>query len=301
MNACVESVCPSPVRPGASKAPPVEQPCREQVRDRARAWLPDALANVIGVGNPAIPAIVHVHIESFYAAVERTENPRLRGKAVLVVGGRAVASASLEAQKRGVRAGMTVRDALNAYPNVIVVPGDYARYAKRAERVRRILEAYASSVEMTACGSFYLDFAGETLPYSGFEAKLRRMQAEVLGQTGLSASVGAGTSRMVAALAAREHRPCGLRIVTPGDEGAFLKPLPIEELRGIGRNHISALMRGGLKTFGELQRIPKGALVAALGAPVGHRMWELARGRGVGDFIEPAKVAAEVVRSAATA
>ena len=218
------------------------------------------------------PAIVHVHAESFFAAVEQAENPRLRGRGVLVVGGEVVASASPEAASRGVVAGMTIRDARKTCPNAIVIPGEYARYAEYAERVRRILEEYCPSVEMTACGSFYLDFLDAPPPFSVFEAKLRRMQADILGQTGLSVAVGAGTSRLVAALAAREHRPCGLRIVARGEERAFLAPLPPEKLRGIGTGTISALRQGGIATLGELQRIPKPVLAASFGALVGHSL-----------------------------
>jgi len=152
--------------------------------------------------------------------------------------------------------------------------------------VREILETYAPAEEMIACGSFYLDFSDSTLPCSAFEAKLRRMQAEILGQTGLNAAIGAGTSRMVAALAAREHRPCGLRVVMRGDESTFLGAQPIEKMRGVGRKHIAALKESGLTTIGDLQRIPKGALVAAFGAGTGMRLWNQARGREAGDWIQ---------------
>jgi len=236
-----------------------------------------------------IPPIVHVHVDSFYASVEQAENPCLRGKAVLVVGGGRVASASLEAQNRGAVAGMSIRDAVKACPGAIVVPGDYAGYAEFANRVRCILEAYGASVEMTACGSFYMDFSDSTLLYSKFEGRLRQMQAEILGQTGLSASVGAGASRMVASLAAREHRPCGLRIVSPGKEPQFLRPFPIEVLRGINCKYLRALTQGGLTTIGELQGIPKPALVAAFGAAVGHRIWDLARGQETGNCLGPVR------------
>jgi DNA polymerase-4 len=283
MSACVEYVCPSPMSAEPSEAPASPQLLRVPMQEASRSWLGKrSLALAAGTREPAVPAIVHVHVESFYAAVEQAANPRLRGKAVLVVGGGGVvASASLEAQRRGVAVGMTAREARKVCPNSIVVPGEPPRYAASAERLRRILETYAGFVEMTAYGSYYLDFSGSALPISGFEERLRRMQAEVLGATGLSVSVGAGTSRLIAALAAREHRPVGLRIVTPGEERVFLGPFPIEKLRGIGRNHVSALRQSGVATIGELQLIPKPVLSAAFGAAVGQRIWELARGQEV--------------------
>jgi len=166
-----------------------------------------------------------------------------------------------------------------------VIPGNYARYVEYAARVQQILETFAPSVEMAACGSFYLDFSDSALPCSAFEMKLRRMQAEILGQTGLSAAVGAGSSRVVAALAAREHRPCGLRIVARGQEHEFLAPLPMGKMRGIGRDRVAILNESGFSTIGELQRIPKGALVAAFGARIGVRLWNLARGRETDDGV----------------
>lgn len=296
MSACVESVCTSTMMPEAVEARGEEGARWTGARELARAVVERAWMALAGPREQKAPPIAHVHVESFYAAVEQAENARLKGKAVLVVGGGVVASASAEAAGRGAVAGMTVKAARKACPNAIVIPGDYARYAEYAGRVRRILETYAPGVEMAACGSFYLDFSEATLPFSAFEAKLRRMQAEILGQTGMSVSIGAGTSRMVAALAAREHRPCGLRVVGRGEEGEFLAPFGIERLRGIAKQHVAEMKEGGLRTIGELQRIPKGALVAAFGAAVGHRLWDVARGREVVDFGENADVAGGEVR-----
>jgi DNA polymerase-4 len=283
MSACVESVCPSPMSPEPSEAPVGMPLLRAPMLEAARSWLGKKwLALPAGTREAKVPAIVHVHVESFYAAVEQAANRHLRGKAVLVVGGGGVvASASPEAQRRGISVGITVSEARKVYPNSIVVLGEPRRHAESAERLRRILESYAGFVEMVAYGSYYLDFSSWVLPFSGFAERLRRMQAEILGATGLSASVGAGTSRLVAALAAREHRPVGLRIVTPGEGRVFLGPFPIEKLRGIGRNHVSALRQGGVATIGELQLIPKPVLSAAFGAAIGQCIWELARGQEV--------------------
>jgi len=295
MNACVESVCPTPMMPESLETRANAQAWRMPTLEATREWLGKLWLGAVGAREAKVPPVVHVRVESFYAAVEQAEIPRLRGKAVLVVSAGAVASASLEAQSRGAVAGMKLRDARKACPNAIVIPGDYARYAEYAEGVRQILETCGSPVEMTACGSFYLDFSRSMLSLVRFEAALRRMQSEILGQTGLSVSVGAGTSRMVAALAACEHRPCGLRIVARGEEREFLRPLPIEKLRGIGQKQVSALMQGGLTTLGELQQIPKPVLVAAFGAAIGERIWNLARGYETRDSVE--RTAKEMVRS----
>ena len=302
MNACVESVCPRPILPEPLAPPVSAQGWRMPMREATRAWLGKLWLGVGGAREAKVPPVVHVRVESFYAAVEQAENPRLRGKAVLVVSAGSVASASPEAQSRGAVAGMKLGEARKTCPNAIVIPGDYGRYSEYAERVRRILETCGAPVEMTACGSFYLDFSGSRLSMVRFEGALRRMQTEILGQTGLSVSVGAGTSRMVAALAAREHRPCGLRIVIPGGEREFLRPFPIERVRGIGQKQMSALRQGGLSTVGELQQIPKPVLVAAFGAGIGERIWRVARGQDVSEslsYVLP--VATEVVGAPVTA
>ena len=284
MNACVESVCPSPMIPEAVGRPNDAAGIRRSFAyGSPSAWLRTLWIGLTKAREAMGPSIVHVHIDSFYAAVEQAENPRLKGKSVLVVGGELIASASPEAAARGAVAGMPIRYAIKACPNAIVIPGNYARYVEYAARVQQILETFAPFVEMAACGSFYLDFSSSSLPCLAFETKLRRMQSEILGRVGLSVAVGAGSSRMVAALAARHHRPCGLRIVARGEEREFLAPLPMGKMRGISRDHVAMLNESGLTTVGELQRIPKGALVAAFGARIGMRLWNLARGRETDD------------------
>ena len=139
----------------------------------------------------------------------------------MLVGRGVVASASYEAKFRGVKTAMSFRDALRICPKAIVVPGQYEHYADFAERVRRILETYTPAVEVAALDDFYLDFAGTERLYPDYEATLRRLQAEILGRTGLSVSVGAARTKVVASIASRLERPRGFRIVAPGMEETF--------------------------------------------------------------------------------
>jgi DNA polymerase-4 len=221
--------------------------------------------------------IVHVDVDAFFASVEQVLNPKLAGKPVLVGRG-VVASASYEAKFRGVKTAMSFRDALRVCPKAIVVPGQYEHYADFAERVRRILETYTPAVETAALDDFYLDFAGTERLYPDYEATLRRLQAEILGRTGLSVSVGAGRTKVVASIASRLERPRGFRIVAPGMEETFLAPLPVEKLHGIGHTHAGALAERGIATIGQLRMVPKPVLVAAFGDVIGQQIWERARG-----------------------
>jgi len=224
-----------------------------------------------------IPNIVHVDVDAFFASVEQVLNPKLRGKPVLVGRG-CVASASYEAKFLGVKTAMGFREALRICPKAIVVPGQYEHYADFAERVRRILETYTPAVETAALDDFYLDFAGTERLYPDYEATLRRLQAEILGRTGLSVSVGAARTKVVASIASRLERPRGFRMIAPGEEENFLTPLPVEKLHGIGHVHAGTLAERGIATLGQLRLVPKAALQAAFGEAIGQQIWERARG-----------------------
>jgi DNA polymerase-4 len=220
---------------------------------------------------------VHVDVDAFFASVEQVLNPKLHGKPVLVGRG-VVASASYEAKVCGVKTAMTFRNALRICPKAIVVPGQYEHYADFAERVRRILETYTPAVETAALDDFYLDFAGTERMYPDYQAALRRLQTEVLEQTGLSVSVGAARTKVVASIASRLERPRGFRMIAPGAEENFLTPLPVEKLHGIGHVHAGMLAERGIATIGELRQVPRAALEAAFGEVIGGQLWERARG-----------------------
>ena len=264
----------SPPHSGGSPAVGVAETTAEE----KRSWFP---TRWLGLGKTRaaekMPHIVHVDVDAFFASVEQVLNPKLRGKPVLVGRG-VVASASYEAKFRGVKTAMSFRDALRLCPKAIVVPGQYEHYADFAERVRRILETYTPAVEIAALDDFYLDFAGTERLYPNYEAMLKRLQAEILGKTGLSVSVGAARTKVVASIASRLERPRGFRIVNPGEEELFLAPLPVEKLHGIGHTHAAALAERGVTTIGQLRLIPKPVLIAAFGEAVGQQIWERARG-----------------------
>jgi len=261
---CIEDVLPAAAMPF--------HPFHEDAREEKN--LKPKRLSYTGSG---MPNIVHVDVDAFFASVEQVLNPKLRGKPVLVGRG-VVASASYEAKMQGVKTAMTFRDALRICPKAIVVPGQYEHYADYAERVRRILETYTPAVETAALDDFYLDFAGTERLYPDYEATLRRVQADVFEQTGLSVSVGAARTKVVASIASRLQRPRGFRIIVPGTEEEFLTPLPVEKLHGIGHVHAGMLAERGVATIGELRRVPRPALEAAFGEVIGGQIWERARG-----------------------
>ena len=223
------------------------------------------------------PRIAHVDVDAFFASVEQALDPKLRGKPVLVGRG-VVASASYEAKLLGVRTAMGFREALRICPQAVAVAGQYEHYADFAARVRSVLERFTPAVETAALDDFYLDFTGTERLHADLRAALRQLQKTVADETGLSVSVGAATTKAVAAIASRLERPRGLRIVPPGEEEEFLGPLPVEKLHGVGRAHAAMLVERGIRTIGELRRAPRPALEAAFGEAIGRQLWERARG-----------------------
>src|SRR5882762_1375429 len=202
-----EAVAQSPSnnpRASASPASPSETPRTETAAEK-NPWSAWAWLGMCKNSSRKIPNIVHVDVDAFFASVEQVLNPKLRGKPVLVGRG-CVASASYEAKFRGVKTAMGFREALRICPQAIVVPGQYEHYADFAERVRRILETYTPAVETAALDDFYLDFAGTERLYPDYEATLLRLQAEIRGRTGLSVSVGAARTKVVASIASRRER-----------------------------------------------------------------------------------------------
>jgi DNA polymerase-4 len=263
MSACVESVFPvlSPVsisRPTAAAAPLQAKPA----------------ANFAG----PMPAVVHVSLDSFFASVEQSLNPKLQGRPVLV-GRKALASFSAEARMMGVRPTMTTAEALELCPNAVVLPGRYNKYAEYAEKVRQILQTYTPAVEAGSRHDFFLDFGKTRQSDPDFRGTLLRLQMDVFDRTGLGISLGAASTKVVAELASQIDGPRGFRIVPPIAEAEFIAPLPIERLPGLGTQYASLLAASSVQTIAALRRVPRQALMAALGETPGERMWNAARGR----------------------
>lgn len=227
-------------------------------------------------GRSALPATVHVNLDNFFASAEQSLNPALRDKPVLI-GRAAVLSASCEAQLLGARAGMPMELARARCPQAICVPGQFARYAELAENVRAILGEYSAHVQATREGfAFEWDTTGLLL--SRYQARLRELQLHILAQTGLSVSIGAGRSRIIAALGASLGAPRALCITLPGMEYAFLDSVPAALLPAVGAAQERTLRQRGIATVGQLRGVPRQALEAAFGQATGRRLWRHARG-----------------------
>jgi DNA polymerase-4 len=228
-----------------------------------------------------VKTILHVDLDAFYAAVEQRDDPSLRGKPVLV-GGSArrgvVASCSYEARTFGIKSAMPMAEALRRCPHAIVVRHRMDRYVEASHRFFGILGDYSPDVEGLSLDEAFLDVtASERLLGDGptIAAAIKRRVREELS---LVASVGVAPIKLAAKIASDIDKPDGLRVVAPGELLAFLHPLPVTRLWGVGEATREALASLGLTTIGEVARYPESALVGKLGPVTGHHLAALARG-----------------------
>jgi DNA polymerase IV len=234
------------------------------------------------IPDPVSPAILHVDLDAFFAAVEQLEDPRLRGRPVIVggLGPRGVvAAASYEARRFGVFSATPMARARRACPEGVFLTPRFDVYSAKSREVMAILESVTPLVEPISMDEAFLDVAGaRRLSGTGPEiaATIRR---RVRDETGLTASVGVASTKMLAKIASDDAKPDGLLVVASGGELAYLHPLPVERLWGVGPATRKRLARYGVRTVGELAALPEATVVSALGSAQGHHLHELAWNR----------------------
>ena len=222
--------------------------------------------------------ILHADLDSFYASVEQRDQPRLRNRAV-IVGGGVVLAASYEAKAYGIRTAMGGRQARRLCPDAIVVEPRWTAYVEASRAVFRVFERTSPLVEGLSIDEAFLDVRGlERIAGSPAEiaADLRRRVRE---EVGLPITVGVATTKFLAKVASAVAKPDGLLVVPAGGEPAFLHPLPVEALWGVGPATSRRLRARGLATVGQVARLDETALVALLGQAVGRKMHALAHNR----------------------
>jgi DNA polymerase-4 len=228
-----------------------------------------------------VPTILHVDLDAFYAAVEQRDDPALRGKPVLV-GGSArrgvVASCSYEARSFGIHSAMPMAEALRRCPRAIVVRHRMDRYAAASRAFFAILGDYSPEVEGLSLDEAFLDVTASERLLGDGPTIARAIKRRVAAELSLVASVGIAPIKLAAKIASDIDKPDGLRIVPPDQLLAFLHPLPVTRLWGVGDTTRDVLATMGLSTIGDVARYPEGALVARLGATTGHHLAALARG-----------------------
>lgn len=195
--------------------------------------------------------IMHVDMDAFFASIEQRDNPEYRNKAVIVgaqPGTRGVVSTcSYEARVFGVRSAMPISEAYQRCPEGIYVPPRMAAYKKASQAVMSALNRISPVVEQVSVDEAYVDLSGLEKLFGTPREIGARVKNEVLGGTGLSCSVGIGPNRLIAKLASEYQKPNGLTIVEPGSVIKFLDPMPVSNLRGVGKVTLRTLTRLGIR------------------------------------------------------
>jgi DNA polymerase IV len=224
--------------------------------------------------------ILHVDMDAFYASVETIKDPSLKGRPVVVggLGGRGVVtSASYEAREFGVRSAMPIVRARRLCPHAVYLPNDFAAYEDLSHRIRDVFATYTPLVEPLSLDEAFLDVSGAIRLFGAPLVIARRIKADIAA-LGLSCSVGVAPNKFLAKLASARAKPDGLLVVPTADVEAFLHPLPVTALWGVGEHTGAILRKLGLRTVGDLARIGRRTLERALGDALGAHLHRLAAG-----------------------
>ena len=222
--------------------------------------------------------ILHADLDAFYASVEQRDDPRLRGRPV-IVGAGVVLAASYEAKAFGIRTAMGDKQARALCPQAVVVEPRMSAYSEASEAVFEVFNHTTPLVEGLSIDEAFLDVGGlRRLAGSatGIAVQLRR---DVRERVGLPITVGVARTKFLAKVASAVGKPDGLLVVPPHLELTFLHPLPVERLWGVGPVTAEKLHRRGIASVGEVSELGEGALVAMLGKAAGRHLHALARNR----------------------
>ena len=226
--------------------------------------------------------VLHVDMDAFYASVSLLDRPDLRGKPVVVGGGSSrgvVLSATYEARRSGVHSAMPMARARRLCPDAVVLPPDPDRYAEVSAAVVALLTSVTPVVEQLGMDEAFLDVSG-AVRRSGSPLQIATdLRDRVADEQGVTCSVGLATTKSVAKLASGRAKPDGTLVVPAREVVAFLHPLPVSALWGVGERTEEALVRLGLRTVGQVAHTPVAALRRALGDALGTSLHDLAWGR----------------------
>jgi len=228
--------------------------------------------------------ILHIDLDCFFVSVERVLGPSLASKPVLVSGnpqGRGVvSSASYEARQFGVKSGMAIQKARKLCPQAIVLPARMNQYAEFSERVFDLLREFSPLVEEASIDEAYLDLTGTERLLGPRQTVAKKIQRRIRDELGLPASIGIGSSKVVAKVASKQAKPEGIIVVGKGTEAEFLAELPVRALPGVGGRTEAQLKLLGARKIKDLVRLGPELLKRQFGK-WGAELW--ARSQGVGD------------------
>jgi DNA polymerase-4 len=220
--------------------------------------------------------LLHADVDAFFASVEQRDDPRLRGRPV-IVGGGVVLAASYEAKAFGVRTAMSGRQARRLCPQAIVVAPRMSAYTEASRAMFRVFDDTTPLVEGLSIDEAFLDVRGMRR-LAGTPAEIaERLRRDVLEKVGLPVSVGVARTKFLAKVASAVAKPDGLLVVPPESELDFLHPLPVERLWGVGPVTARKLHARGVTTVGQVAELAEAGLVSLLGRAAGRHLYALAR------------------------
>lgn len=226
--------------------------------------------------------ILHVDMDAFFASVELLDRPELRGHPVIVgspAGRGVVLSATYEARAYGVHSAMPMSRARRLCPQATIIPPSHGKYSEVSKGVMEIFHTITPLVEPIASDEAFLDVGGARRRLGPPTAVAAMIREQVLDRYGITCSVGVASSKFVAKLASKQCKPDGLLVVPAGQVVEFLHPLPVSALWGVGERTEQSLVRLGIRTVGDLARVPSSTLQRELGQAVGGHLAALAWGR----------------------
>ena len=229
--------------------------------------------------------ILHVDMDAFYASVAEKDNPKLKGKAVVVGAGRrgVVSAANYEARKFGIRAAMPVYKAKALAPHAIFISPDMARYEEVSRSVMSIFHDITPLVEPISLDEAFLDVTGARRLLGDGQTIAKLIRARVEQKEGITCSVGIAHNKFIAKIASNQCKPNGLLEIDPERVLEFLHPLAAKEIWGVGPKTNEQLAKMGLQTVGDIANTPRSTLIRVLGQVSGSSLYELAWGRDYRD------------------
>ena len=221
-------------------------------------------------------SILHADLDSFYASVEQRDDPTLRGRPV-IVGGGVVLAASYEAKAYGVRTAMGGSQARRLCPHAVVVRPRMTAYTRASDAVFEVFRDCTPVVEALSVDEAFLDVGGLGR-VSGTPVQIaERLRADVRDRVGLPITVGVARTKFLAKVASQEAKPDGLLLVPPNRELAFLRPLPVRRLWGVGAVTADKLHAHGIATVADVAELSESTLASLLGAAMGRQLYALSR------------------------
>ncbi|MFO8078755.1 MAG: DNA polymerase IV [Armatimonadota bacterium] len=209
---------------------------------------------------PGKRIVLHVDFDAFFASVEVRRNPKLRGRPV-IVGGTSnrgvVSAASYEAREFGVHSAMPIWQARRRCPDGVFLPVDGEAYSEYSVRAREILAQFSPRMDPASIDEAYLDVTGSLRLFGGLEALLDRIRSDIRDELGITVSVGCAPNRLVAKIASDWDKPDGLTIVHPDELPERLFELPVDDIPGIGEVTAGKLAQMGVRTIGQLAKVPQ--------------------------------------------